>query len=650
LSAIVGVFYPQGRPVDREVVDRMVATMAHRGPDGNGAWTQGPVGLGHLLLRTTPESKHEHLPLVNTARDLVLTADARIDNREELIAQLGLGDRPAAEITDAELILAAYERWGERSPERLLGDFAFAIWDGQRQELFCARDHFGVKPLYYYHSDAVFAFATEIKGLFGAPGVPRRLNETMVAEHLAGTEQDPRVTYYQGIVRLPARHWMRVGRSGAEERCYWSLDPTRELRLGSDAEYAEAFRELFTETVRCRMRSAHPIGTMLSGGLDSSSVTCVARKLMAEKGEGPLFTFSAVFDTVTESDERSYIEAVLAQGNMEPHFLHADRVSPLTDLDRVIWHLDQPASAGNLYVNWCSYNSARERDVRVMLDGFDGDTTVSHGHFYLIELLRASRWLTLLREVKAYRKRSGPPPSWEKTFWRHVWRHHVDPALARYPVLREGRRAWRYAARRLPRRQVQPSRRFSFEALLAPEFAGRVNGALHTPESRAAPRTEREAHFRTLTWPLHASTLEMMAMAVGAFGMETRFPFWDKRLVEFCLALPAEQKRRWGWGRLVVRPALDGILPAAVQWRGTKSNLGPSFNHGLMTFERERMDDAILHRSSVIADYVNIPVLTDTYHRYVSGDATRAEGLAVWRAFSLALWLQRMDLTPSADG
>src|SRR6267142_1308347 len=165
MSAIVGFYGRDGQPVDRADLERMTASLAHRGPDAAGVWNNGPVGLGHRMLWTTPESLHEQLPLTSKSGDLVITADARIDNRDELITALGLAHWAHGEIPDSELILRAYEQWGEDSPKRLLGDFAFAIWDERRQTLFCARDHCGVKPFYYYQSARALLFASEIKAL-----------------------------------------------------------------------------------------------------------------------------------------------------------------------------------------------------------------------------------------------------------------------------------------------------------------------------------------------------------------------------------------------------------------------------------------------------------------------------------------------------
>ena len=411
MSAIVGFYGRDGQPVDRADLERMTESLAHRGPDGAGVWHIGPVGLGHRMLWTTPESLHEQLPLTGKKGDLVITADARIDNRDELITALGLAQWSHGEITDSELILRAYEQWGEDSPKRLLGDFAFAIWDERRQALFCARDHCGVKPFYYYQSARALIFASEIKALLSTREVPRRLNPVRVADYLAGIFEDRTSTLYRDILRLPAGHSMTVRGRESRVQPYCWLDPSREIRLRSDDEYADAFRDQFTDAVRCRLRSAFPVGSLLSGGLDSSSIVGAARRVLAEDGRR-LHTFSAIFPGLPASDlpkidERPFMEAVLAMSGLTPHYVHADRLSPLSELDRVFWHEDEAFLAPNLYMHWALYRAAHQQSVRTLLDGVDGDTTVSHGLDYLSELAGAGRVRTLGREVMALASRQS---------------------------------------------------------------------------------------------------------------------------------------------------------------------------------------------------------------------------------------------------
>ncbi|NJN18498.1 MAG: lasso peptide isopeptide bond-forming cyclase [Oscillochloris sp.] len=361
MSAIAGIVYGDGRPVDQHKLAQMAHALAHRGPDGSGSWSGNGAGLGHQMLWTTPESLYERLPLVNRRGGLVITADARIDNRTELISTLGLSDREPGIIGDSELILAAYERWAERCAEHLLGDFAFAIWDERARTLFCARDHFGVRPFYYHYSPNYFAFATEIKALLALPEVPRRINKAKIADYLLVFHEDRVSTFYTDIVRLPPGHCLLVRDGQVRTWGYWALELPPELRLKSDDQYAEGYRAVFTEAVRCRMRSAFPLGSMLSGGLDSSSITCVARSIAREQGLDPIQTFSAIFDEVKASDERPFINAVLDQGDLVANFTHGDQVTPLGDLTQVLRHEDEPFFAPNLFVNWAMWEQANRQ-------------------------------------------------------------------------------------------------------------------------------------------------------------------------------------------------------------------------------------------------------------------------------------------------
>jgi asparagine synthase (glutamine-hydrolysing) len=618
--------------------------LAHRGPDDKGTWVDGNVGLGHRMLWTTPESLHEHLPLNEKTSGLAITADARIDNREELYALLEIG-KPLLEISDSELILAAYAKWGEQCPGKLVGDFAFAIWDGRNQKLFCARDCFGVKSFYYHLSDEKLAFATEIKGVLTLTTLPRRLNELKVADYLlAGALQDKEITFYEGILRLPPAHCLTVSKTGKRLRCYWSLDPTRELCLASDAEYAEQLRELFTEAVRCRMRSAFPMGSMLSGGLDSSSITCVARKLISQGGGNQQWhTFSAVFDKVKQCDERFFINAVLAGNSIKPHYAHADEMSPLKDLERVLWHHDEAMRAGNLYYGWDLHSQAKQHGVRILLDGFDGDSTISHGTGLLTELARKGKWIDLALELKEFAPHVNDS-HWTIIWWSWLRKFKVDPLMSRYKATRRLRSTYRSINRRISI-EKKTYNRAGYQDFLNPDFVKRIGVLERRKAVRRTLHTERDFHYDRLMHAGMTNVLETLDKAAGAFSIELRFPFWDKRLAEYCLALPPEQKLHKGWERMVMRRAMDGILPEEVRWRGAKTDMTPSFEHGLLSFERDRMNTILLKKSGVIEKYIDTDALSEACHRFNSLRATREEVQAVWNALSLALWLQHADLT-----
>lgn len=628
MSGMVGLWHADGRPAEPALLDKMTVALAHRGHDGSGIWCEGPVGLGHRLRWTTPESLRDPLPLNDPLRRLAITADVRLDNREELMAALDIAER---DIPDSALILLAYDQWGEACPERLLGDFAFVIWDGCRRAVFAARDHMGVKPFFYHHRPGrLFACASEIKALLCLPEVPRRLNELRVADYLLGIPDDKSITFYRDIVRLPPGHRMLVDNNSLAVRPYWALDPERTLAARSDEEYAEAFRELFVDAVRVRMRAAFPVGTLLSGGLDSSSITCAARMLTKESATGPLPTFSAVFDNEPSCDERPFIQVVLDQqgpGELEPHFVRADLLSPMTDLDAMFWHEDEPFFAPNLYMHWGLYGAAQRRGVRVLLDGVEGDATVSHGEDRLIELTRSWEWGTLAREIGAIARR-GPQ-------WRAALRHCVVAPLIPRSVRRFAR-VLRRTGTRIMETQADPILRADVASRL--DLPDRYRLLEEAQGNWAA--TNKEVHYRRLSHGVIPLIHEVADLAAAAFGIEPRYPFADRRVIEFCLALPPAQKRCDGWGRVVLRRAMAGILPEAVRWRCDKSDLSSNFNARLLAGDRSLLDDVFTRFPEVIAPYVETAALRDIYEEYCGAPNT-SNAMTVWKSASLGLWLRR---------
>jgi asparagine synthase (glutamine-hydrolysing) len=639
MSAIAGFWNLDGRPAASAELRRMLQRLSHRGPHGEGAWCRAAVALGHRLLHTTPESLSETLPLVERGGGLALTADARIDNRQELLRALPGSARPTRDAPDSELILAAYRAWGSRCVEHLVGDFAFALWDNAQGHLFCARDQFGVKPFYYhYQPGRLFAFATEIKGMLALPEVPRRLNESRVADYLQASFDDQEITFYAGIVRLPPAHTLVITRERLTLQRYWSLDPEREVRLGSNRAYAEAFREVFAQAVGSRLRSAFPVGSSLSGGLDSSSIVCTARDLMRRHGGGPLHTFSLLFEDLPECDESPFIDAVLDGGDLVPHRIRGDRLSPLEDLDRYLTCEDGASWVFNMCLHWAMHRSAAEHGVRVFLDGLGGDEVVCHGIGRLPELLRSGR----LPELAVSVIRLGR--HFEQSPIRILRRQAIRPLLP--PV---ALRLWAASRGRCPPAPGPPPVR----PLVAHAFAERTGlearrRRLYRSRS-SAPSTLRGSHCGALLAGINSAGFESIDPVAAAFFLEPRYPFFDRRLVEFCLALPGEQKLRWGWTRFVLRQAMAGTLPEQVRRRGGKTNLSPQFHEGFLAFERERIEAVVHGGMQSVAQYVDMDILRELYDEYSTGQR-RQNAELVWHPVMLALWLEHTGLAPDRPG
>ncbi len=644
MSGIVGIHYLDERPVEGENLTKMVDILAHRGPDGADIWVDGCVGLGHRMLWTTPESLIEKLPLVSQRGDLVITADARIDNRDELIAALQINNRPADKITDSELILAAYEKWGEDCPKHLLGDFAFAIWDERKQILFCARDHFGVKPFYYYSSNNTFVFGSEIKAIFGLPGVPREINEVRIGDYLIKNFDDTTITSYKNILRLPPAHTIKTSRAGIEIQNYWKLNPEKEIRLSSDEEYAQEFRRIFTEAVRCRLRSALPVGSLLSGGLDSSSITCVARKILAQEGK-VLDTFSAIFDNNTECDERKFINAVLDGGNLKPHYVHGDERTPLSDIEQILWHQDEVFFAPGLPImSWGLYGATKKEGVRVLLDGHDGDGVVSHGYGYLHELALQRRWLALFTEIRGVSKIYSQS-AWE-IFWLYFYNYGMN-SLSRKPfrLLRRLRKALRRRFSKGISQSNQSEILLQWSNNINPEFIQRINLEERYNKFQqyeiSSPNSKTE-HYKTISRGLQIYALEVLDKAAAAFSIEQRYPFWDKRLVEFCLAIPAEQKLHKGWSRMIMRRAMNNILPVEVQWRTSKTDFTPNISHNLLVCEKKSLENLLFKDLRAIEEYMNIQTLQKLYQQliYKKEQQTSQNVFSILQFVYFKLWLR----------
>ncbi len=612
----------------------MLGKMRHRGPDREATWNSGPVCLGHCMLHVTPESLREVLPRAEGDR-YAITADARIDNRAELIASLSLD--PHEFYSDSDLILRAYEKWGEECPNQLIGDFAFAIWDGANRRMFCACDPMGVKGLYYHLTAKAFSFGSEIKALLALPDVPRELNELRVAEYLVTLFEDREGTLYRGILRLPGAHCLTVDADNVKLRQYWSLDPRREIRLGSDEEYAEAFREVFFEAVRCRTRSAYPIGSSLSGGLDSSAIACAARALRSDEA-GPLHTFSLVFPGLPAEDrrvidERSHIQTVLDTGGFEPHSIEADKLSPMGHVDRVHYHLDNANAAPNLYLHWAMYDSAKQHGVRVFLDGFDGDSAVSHGFERLTELGQTLRWPTLWREITSLSRHQLAGIRRRRIFKEYC----LKPLTPRWAYL-----SWQVLHGR-PREALSQNLVISRQLKLRTGIERRARALLDPQKSWTLTRSARQCHADTINQALYSYTLDISDKASAAFGVEARYPFFDRRLLEFCVALPAEQKLGGGWNRWIMRRAMTGVLPEGIQWRPNKGNLSLNFHRRLLDFDREKLEQVALHRSLDLAPYLDFDAMQSVYREYEKSHAqSRGESIQLFIAVNLALWLRSM--------
>ena len=442
MSGIFGLFQLHNAPLAVQDLHAMHEAMAHWGPDGTASWYDEHAGLGHCRLFNTPEAVHERLPHVTADCRLVITAEARLDNRDELCDLFGISHADCASMPDGELIRCAYERWGEACPDHLLGDWSFAVWHPRERRLFLARDHHGNTALYYLHDGRRFAFASDRKALLALPDVPRRLNELYLAQVLVAWSAYHRPdTIYLDIHRLPPAHTMTVTPDGVRVWRYWRLEDTPDLRLPTDEAYVEAFLDIFRQAVRCRLRSYRPVGVTLSGGLDSGSVTALAARLLAQEGK-TLTAFTSVplydvTDTVSAQrfgDEWPFAAATACHAGKVEHIpIRAETVSPIASIQRMLDIHGEPLhAAGNHYWIMDLLVTAQQRGLGTLLTGQMDNGTISWTGLpsskSLPSYLRRGAYWQALRQ-KVLRPLA---PAWFQQRYRQ-WRQHGTWQLTDQP-------------------------------------------------------------------------------------------------------------------------------------------------------------------------------------------------------------------------
>lgn len=617
MSGICGILRLDGG--SPEGIEAMASRLERRGPEGTQHFRDGVCALGHTLLAATPEALHETMPLTHTETGCTITADLRLDNRDELMPALGLANAERV-IGDGEIVLHAYLKWGEDCPLHLLGDFAFAIWDPRTQRIFAARDHMGMKQLIHCHVEGkVWAFASEPKAVLAANDIPKRINEGRIADFLENYLEgiDYTSTFFEEVSRLPPAHCLTVDSRGINLRRYWTLEPGPELKLGSDEEYAKAFLEVFTEAVRCRLRCNGPVGSMLSGGMDSGSVVAVASKILAEAGAGPLHTFSCLGpDSETCIETRTAWASINHVPGLKPHVADYTKLEPYVgDLIRLMKKIDEPFD-GHMTLVRTAYLMAQRAGVRVVMDGGAGDCA-------LPSVSRAAREFRAGNLRQVWREAEGASRFWGGTPTRHFFasgREAFTPNFVRHLRL-----IWQRRRDHLPQR-----------CLIHVDFARRIRLAKRTRQFRkhsvVGLKSKKVQHVIALLNPYLVTGRERYDRVASALGVEPRDPFLDLRMIGFCLRLPAAQIDHDGWIKIVMRRSMSGLLPDATRWRLGKQHLGWMFTDRVLRgWPKWRY--RILDRSQ-LSDYVRNSALRRCGQRaeemLILGEDSTLLSLATW--------------------
>ena len=618
MSALGGIYNFNDKPVDERALIALGTALESHGPDGGEAVTSGAIGLVYRAFHTNRESRMERQPLISTERH-ILCWDGRLDNRTELISLL------AAELhhnpEDAGIALAAYLKWGTDCLVRFIGDFALSLWDPQSRTLLLARDPVGPRPLYYHANNQRIVWSSELMPLLAVPDIDLEINDEYVAGFLArGVEVD--VTPYKDIYAVPPGQAVVITDGHVAARTFWQLNAATKIRYQSDQEYEEHFRALFREAVRCRLRVDGPVWATLSGGLDSSSIVCMADEILATEGVQAtrVETVSYVYDAAATCDERKFIQCVEERrGATGHHLLDEDHptLGALPDESQASFP-DFLDCFVNRHRAMCA--AMKDDGARVLLTGHGGDEMLCSGANptpQFGDLLVEHRWRDLHRALNDWGRALKRP------YLDLLWRDGVRPLLPPKLQLFCG---------------VKPN--FKLPPWFDKEFVAKMNmrerylvsgNALEFPLPSAR---DQAMGFRTAMKMISKNSYRARG------GIETSHPFLHRPLVEFLQAIPFEQRVRPGETRSLMRRSLKGLLPEAVlNRRGKRGPKEALYRAVMRNWPRLRpiFDDPLV----CARGYMDAAQLRTALERVRHGCESNA--FPILQTISLEFWLRALE-------
>ena len=603
MCGIAGIVSLNGLPVDEKLIDRINSLLHHRGPDGSGNFFHKATALTHTRLAILDLTPNADQPMSNDNGSLVLVYNGEVYNYVEIREELESFGCRFRSSGDTEVVLKAYEHWGPDCLRRFNGMFAFAIYDVANEKLFLARDRFGVKPLYYYQSPERFAFSSEIKPLLlSMPSIES--DDQIVFDYLFHNIVDHTDrTFFKGIYRLPAGSWLEFKNGRHAITKWWNLEPAIEK---------ENLRELFVEAVRLRLRSDVPVGSCLSGGIDSSSIVCSMAQLLGEKRED-IHTFSAIYPG-HPIDESRYIDDVVQISKVKSFRTTPTENTLISDLERFVEVQEEPFSSSSQYSQYKVMELAGQTGLKVLLDGQGADEALG-GYLYCLSHNLASH----LKHLRIA--------------------NFIKDATALHRTHQQGMQHVFWAIYELFPRLVKDQTRKSLVApWINPEFMRHFKRASDVYEIKSYSDAQ-ESLAKQMSYGL-SSLLRYEDKSSMAFSIETRTPFLDYRLVKTLFAIPFEEKTKEGVTKVPFREAMKGILPESIRMRKDKIGFATPqelwMNSAPM---REYMKKTFISKTFKNRPYWIAAKVEQKLNRESSIRLEPSDN--IWRILNLELWLRR---------
>jgi len=641
MSAIAGIIFFDAQSDAQQFLIPMMNALSYWGKDRQNTWTNSHVALGHMLHIHTPEDKYDNQPYTEHNTDITIISASRLDNRDELFKYFGISVQEQKTTTDSNLIFKAYKRWGEDCVKYLLGDFSFCIWNNKEKELFCARDPFGTLPLYYHRANNFIAFATQPKGLYCLKNIPRKFNlEAWARFNLPGIVSSIDETMFESIQRIPAGHTVILSQKHTTTKRYWDPRDAPRIHYRTRESYMEHFREIFFESVKCRLRTNKPAGILLSGGLDSAAVACIAASILSERGKKlyafcyrPLKQFDKTLPKNRIADETPYIKAIGERwSNIDITYDRAEGRDIFTNLERIFNELDQyPPSPRELWIDPL-FQIAQQEKIGIVLTGQSGNLGLSFdGSGYLYDLLLSGKWRHLISEIK---KESAS----QKISISSLIKHEIlGQAIPQWLT-----KLYKYS-NNTSRGNMLP---------IHPDLIKHATGMNIDDYRWPLPGINYSGMHNLLRklWkkrPL-SQTNEYWSTKAAAYNMMSSDPTQDLRLIEFCLGIPGEMFRNKGKKRLLVREALSEYIPEVVLTRNNRGQQDCDISDRMPNFQKQIDEEIMQFRQlPVTSQMFDFSQLKNAYSQLISSKSPSSyynAQLQITRALMharFAIWIQK---------
>ena len=632
MCGITAVITLHGGTADASLVGRMADILRHRGPDDRGVYSDRGVALGFRRLSILDLSPSGHQPFLSDDGDLAIIFNGEIYNYVELRAELLARGHHFRSTGDTEVLLHAYQEWGRDCLPRLNGMWAFLIYDRRRGVVFGSRDRFGVKPLYRYRAAGHMLFASEIKALIASGLYEPRVKWARAAHLLCRGDHtsDPsgRETFYEGIDQIPAGTAFEVDLDGrTTEWRFWSLDGLPPMALDDPV---RAFRDLFEDAVRLRMRSDVPVGVSLSGGLDSTSIIAAMARQLDGAGTLPASGRLKAFSYVSpEFDESQYIESTVQATGAELHRVETPPGALWERLDEVLWYHDEPLHSATALIGFEVYRLASANGIKVALCGQGADEVIAGYPSYFVhywsELVKSAAPYAAWREIAAYCAQHGGDPG---SMFRQVLSRSARETLRHLPGISTVA-AWR--------REPAPESAWYTRDLVA-----------------ALPRNGSPSHDMSLgsvlRWSVETGTLPLYLRIEDrnsmAHSVEARLPFLDYRLVSLMFQLPSRLKLRGPWNKSLLREAMRERIPEIVRSRLDKMGFPTSVAQWFRGAFYEALQDTLASAAMRERGIYNVTAIRTDLERHYRGEVDL--GAALFNVVQFERWLGHHSPPPTA--